>query len=140
MAPAARLQMGAVKSPVPDRMPPSAASPGCGALLCAALVALLLLAVWILAPRVAPPRRDGFYTSAAREEPTRSYTPYTGEVARGAWGAAPWGVEFAPATCRAGAAAGPNPHEYRGGSWTAAGAAGPPLYGTEDPRAPPLPL
>lgn len=121
-------------------MPP-AAPPRCGALLCAALVALLLLAIWILAPRGAPaPRRDGFYTSAAREEPTRSYTPYTGTVARGAWGAAPWGGEFAPVTCRAGGAAGPNPREYRGGSWTDAGPAAPPLYGTEDPRGAALPL
>lgn len=34
--------------------------------------------------------RENFYTSAALEEPTRSYTPYTGTPNLGYWGTRPW--------------------------------------------------
>lgn len=34
--------------------------------------------------------RENFYTSAALEEPTRSYTPYTGTPNLGYWGTVPW--------------------------------------------------
>ncbi len=34
--------------------------------------------------------RENFYTSAALEEPTRSYAPYTGTPNLGYWGTVPW--------------------------------------------------
>lgn len=62
-----------------------------GCLLAAALVALLALILLVGAAG----RRARFFTGSAFEEPTRSFVPFTGTVARGPWGARPW-AEAAP--------------------------------------------
>jgi hypothetical protein len=62
------------------------------AVVIACLVVLLLL---VLAARwCVGPRRDRFFTLYAQEEPTRSYTPYTGTVPLGHWGDRPWAEVF----------------------------------------------
>jgi hypothetical protein len=50
----------------------------------AVVVALALLAAY------AASRREQFFTPHGSEEPTRSYTPYTGTLPFGPWGARPW--------------------------------------------------
>lgn len=44
---------------------------------------------------------DRFGTVFASEEPTRSYTPYTGTIPNGPWGVKPWAeaVDLAPPVC-----------------------------------------
>jgi hypothetical protein len=61
----------------------------------ACLLVLLIVAFAALRPKSA--RRDGFFTEHAREEPTRSYTPYTGTLPFGHWGDKPW-AEAVPLT------------------------------------------
>jgi hypothetical protein len=72
----------------------------CADVVLACLLTLLVLLA--LAVALAPgPRgsgaRDRFFTESAREEPTRAYTPYTGTVPFGHWGAQPW-AEAVPLT------------------------------------------
>jgi hypothetical protein len=61
----------------------------------ACLVCLTGLVILAVALRQRRRGRDHFFTQYAQEEPTRSYTPYTGTVPVGPWGARPWG-EAAP--------------------------------------------
>lgn len=68
------------------------------ALALSCLLVLLLLAFALRRPGAAPPpTRDRFFTEYAREEPTRSYTPYTGTLPFGHWGDRPW-AEAVPLT------------------------------------------
>jgi hypothetical protein len=57
---------------------------------CLAVLLILIVAVWQLAgaPRGCGP--DRFFTLHGQEEPTRSYTPYTGTIPFGSWGTLPW--------------------------------------------------
>lgn len=70
-------------------MPGAALAAGC--LLLAALLATLAWLAWR-----GRAQGERFFTRYAAEEPTRSYVPYTGAVAVGAWGAEPWGEAAAP--------------------------------------------
>ena len=64
------------------------------AALCAAAIVIHVIVIVVLlrADRAPPHHRDAFYTSAAREEPTRSETPYVGTIPFGPWGALPWAL------------------------------------------------
>jgi hypothetical protein len=55
-----------------------------------AVAALVVIAYIARYSGAARGRSESFYTSAAREEPTRSYTPYTGTIPYGPWGTLPW--------------------------------------------------
>jgi hypothetical protein len=55
-----------------------------------AIIAVLIAVLW--RGGRTPRRRDAFYTSAAREEPTRSETPYVGTIPFGPWGVLPWAL------------------------------------------------
>lgn len=59
------------------------------------LVLLVILVVAVSASRGRHRGRDHFFTLHGQEEPTRSYTPYTGEIPYGPWGTLPW-AEAAP--------------------------------------------
>lgn len=58
---------------------------------CIVVILILILAIrWCAG---APPGHgDTFYTGAATEEPTRSYTPHVGTIANGTWGISPWAL------------------------------------------------
>ncbi|MFA6166489.1 MAG: hypothetical protein WC700_07740 [Gemmatimonadaceae bacterium] len=58
----------------------------------AACILLAILAIALVALAARRSRRDHFYTLYAREEPTRSYVPYVGTIAKGVWGGngLPW--------------------------------------------------
>lgn len=53
------------------------------------IVCLVILAFFFF-PFRRGGRRDNFYTEHGQEEPTRSYTPYTGTLPNGPWGNLPW--------------------------------------------------
>ena len=61
--------------------------------LLVAIVVVLIAVVIYLVTRKAK-SAEGFFTDFAQEEPTRSYTPYTGTIAYGTWGTKPWAEEF----------------------------------------------
>lgn len=62
---------------------------GCVASSCITVL-LVLLTVCISLHLAKTHSRDRFYTEHGQEEPTRSYTPYTGTVPLGYWGTLPW--------------------------------------------------
>lgn len=73
-------------------------SPGTTALRFALLVVSVILIIVATKWATKGSGRERFYTLYAREEPTRSYVPYTGEIPYGEWGARPWAdVDFPPA-------------------------------------------
>lgn len=88
-----------------------------GRLLLAILVVALLVLVAAVAFFAAKARREGFYTRYAREEPTRSYVPYTGTIPFGTWGVEPWALAFHPVASECSC---PTPH-YRRQGWTEGG-------------------
>ena len=55
------------------------------------LAIVIVIAVVLMALIVAKKDKNKFYTEYARENPTRSYTPYTGTIPVGPWGVQPWG-------------------------------------------------
>lgn len=55
------------------------------------LAALTVVAIIIIAAVAARKKKsEGFFTRYAEEEPTRSYTPYTGTIPYGPWGTKSW--------------------------------------------------
>ncbi len=56
------------------------------------LASLVVVAIIVVIAVVAGGKHtsEKFYTSAALEEPTHSYTPYTGTIPYGPWGTRPW--------------------------------------------------
>jgi hypothetical protein len=77
-------------------MPSGCSSPAASSRLATVAACIVVILILILAIRWcagAPPGHgDTFYTSAATEEPTRSYTPYVGTIPNGAWGISPWAL------------------------------------------------
>jgi len=67
--------------------------------LCIAVVCVLAMLLALNYRAVA--QTESFYTTTAFEEPTRSYTPYTGTIPFGPWGATPWAQQypFPPPSC-----------------------------------------
>ena len=58
-------------------------------------VAIIIAAVVIvIRKKRAKSKADKFFTLYAQEEPTRSYTPYTGTIPFGTWGTKPWAEAF----------------------------------------------
>ncbi|MDE2100332.1 MAG: hypothetical protein KGL39_23980 [Patescibacteria group bacterium] len=53
------------------------------------LACIIAAAIAIIAT-VLVVKRERFFTEYAREEPVRSYTPYTGTIPYGPWGTNPW--------------------------------------------------
>lgn len=53
-------------------------------------IACLVVLVLVLAALRYFRRREPFFTEHGQEEPTRSYTPYTGTIPFGPWGTLPW--------------------------------------------------
>jgi hypothetical protein len=75
---------------------PSNASQNRATVLTLAALVVVVLAIMWFGPGLANSHASGagsrgrFYTGSAREEPTRSYVPYTGTVPYGPWGGRPW--------------------------------------------------
>lgn len=57
-------------------------------------ILFIVLICHCLRKKSRPCKKDKFYTEYAQEEPTRSYTPYTGAVPYGYWGTTPWAYAF----------------------------------------------
>ena len=59
---------------------------------------VVVLVVIVIAVTVRSRRKtsasERFYTHYAEEEPTRSYTPYTGTIPYGPWGTKPWAYAY----------------------------------------------
>jgi len=98
--------------------------PGRSMLLAVLLVALVALVAAAVFFGTKPPR-EGFFTRYAREEPTRSYVPYTGTIPFGTWGVEPWALAFHPVASDCSC---PAPH-YRRQGWTEGGGDMPAGYG-----------
>ncbi len=94
-------------------------------LLAVLVVALVVVVAATAVFFAAKARREGFYTLYAREEPTRSYVPYTGTIPFGTWGVEPWALAFHPVASECSC---PAPH-YRRQGWTEGGGDMPAGYG-----------